>query len=57
MVLLDSNIIIYAFKTEAPQLVRLVDNPDASVSATTYVEVLGFHRLTPLDRSLLEELF
>lgn len=47
--LLDSNIIIYASLSEFPQLrTFIVENP-AYVSAISYVEVLGYHKLSSAE--------
>ncbi|MBF0203074.1 MAG: type II toxin-antitoxin system VapC family toxin [Desulfamplus sp.] len=55
--LLDSNIIIYAIKPEFSNLRKLVENCQPLVSAISYVEVLGYHRLTPEDRQDFEAFF
>lgn len=55
--LLDSNIIIYAAQPEHPDLRRFVAEHAPAVSAVSYVEVLGYHALTPSDREILEEFF
>lgn len=55
--LLDSNIIIYAAKPEFHALRRLIAAEIPAVSTISYVEVLGFHRLSELDRSYFEDFF
>jgi len=55
--LLDSNIVIYAAQPEHAFLRQFIAEHSPSVSAVTYVEVLGFHRLTPNDRTYLEAFF
>lgn len=55
--LLDSNIIIYAAKPEHDALRRLIVDTAPAVSAVSYVEVLGYHRLTEQDRQFFEEFF
>ncbi len=55
--LLDSNIVIYAAQTEHAFLRQFIAQNSPSVSAVTYVEVLGFHRLTLEDQTYLEEFF
>ena len=55
--LLDSNIIIYAIKPEFVNLRNLVEKNKSMVSAISYVEVLGYHKLTPEDREDFEEFF
>ena len=53
----DSNIVIYSFRPEYPTLRRFIDETDAAVSAISYVEVLGFHRIGDVERRELEEFF
>jgi predicted nucleic acid-binding protein len=48
--LIDSNIIIYAAKPEHADLRRFIAEHTPAVSAVSYVEVLGYHRLTERDR-------
>ena len=55
--LLDSNIVIYALLPEHASLRRLIAEHAPSVSAVSYVEVLGYHGLTPGDRAGLEKFF
>lgn len=55
--LLDSNIIIYAIQPENTQLRQFIATHTPVVSALSYVEVLGYHRLTEADRIDLEEFF
>ena len=55
--LLDSNIIIYAIKPEFSNLRDLVEKAHPMVSAISYVEVLGYHKLTSEDRQDFEEFF
>ncbi len=57
MRLLDSNIIIYASKPGSEFLQPQMASSDVCVSAVSYVEVLGFHRLTQPERNFLEEFF
>lgn len=52
--LLDSNIIIYAAKPEHEDLRRLIEEKAPAVSAVSYVEVLGFHRLEEHERQHFE---
>jgi hypothetical protein len=44
--LLDSNIIIYASQPENTQIRQFIGEHDIVVSAISYIEVLGYHRLT-----------
>jgi predicted nucleic acid-binding protein len=55
--LIDSNIIIYASKPGNEFLHSLIAQPDISVSIITYVETLGFHRLSELEKQFLTEFF
>jgi len=57
MRLLDSNIIIYASKPGHAFLQPLIAASDVCTSAVCYVEVLGYHLLTPVETQLLEEFF
>jgi toxin FitB len=56
-VLLDSNIIIYAAKPEHQDLRRFIARHAPAVSVISYVEVLGYHRLTEQDRRYFEDFF
>lgn len=55
--LLDSNIIIYAAKFAYPQIRQFIAENSPVVSAVSYVEVLGFHRLVEAEKVLLEAFF
>ncbi|HEY52464.1 MAG TPA: type II toxin-antitoxin system VapC family toxin [Caldilineae bacterium] len=55
--LLDSNIIIYAAKPEYGALRNFIAIHAPAVSAISAVEVLGYHRLTELERLYFEEFF
>ena len=55
--LLDSNIIIYASKPEYADLRRFIAEHTPAVSAISYVEVLGYHKLTGSERHDLEAFF
>ncbi len=48
--LLDSNAIIYSVKPEFDALRQLIAKNNPAVSAISYVEVLGYHRLTASDK-------
>jgi len=48
--LLDSNAIIYSIKPESDALRQLIAEHNPSVSAVSYVEVLGYHQLTASDK-------
>jgi predicted nucleic acid-binding protein len=55
--LIDSNIIIYAAKPEHDALRTLIAEYAPAVSAISYVEVLGYHRLTEQERRYFEAFF
>ena len=55
--LLDSNIIIYAAQPEHQFLRDLIAQHSPYVSAVSYIEVLGYHRLTTHDRKYFELFF
>ena len=55
--LLDSNTIIYSIKPESDTLRQLIAEHNPSVSAVSYVEVLGYHQLTASDKEDFIEFF
>jgi predicted nucleic acid-binding protein len=55
--LIDSNIIIYAAKPEYADLRRFIAEHGPAVSAVSYVEVLGYHKLSEEERESLEAFF
>ena len=55
--LIDSNIIIYAAMSEHQWLRDFIAEHAPAVSAVSYVEVLGYHRLTDDARKYFEEFF
>ena len=55
--LLDSNIIVYATLPEHEALRLFIAQNVPFVSIISYVEVLGYHRLTAIDRQLLQRFF
>jgi predicted nucleic acid-binding protein len=57
MMLIDSNIIIYAARPEHADLRRFIAENAPDVSAVSYVEVLGFHKLTEEERTQFERFF
>jgi predicted nucleic acid-binding protein len=56
-VLIDSNIIIYAAKPEHQALRRFIARHAPAVSVVSYVEVVGYHRLTEQDQRYFEAFF
>ena len=57
MMLLDSNIIIYAAQPQHEALRQFIAVHAPSVSLIGHVEVLGYHKLCNSDRQFFEELF
>ncbi len=55
--LLDSNIIIYSAQPENEFLRQLIVERVPAVSAASYVEVLGYHRLSETEREHFEAFF
>ncbi len=55
--LIDSNIIIYAAKPEHSELRKFITEHAPAVSAVSYVEVLGYHKLNGEERQHFEEFF
>ena len=55
--LIDSNVIIYASQPQYGDLRKFVAENAPFVSAVSYVEVLGFHRLTAQEKTHYEEFF
>ena len=55
--LIDSNIIIYAAQPEHEALRQLIAEKAPAVSAVSYVEVLGYHSLTPQDKRFFQDFF
>lgn len=57
MLLLDTNIIIYACENENNSLRDLIENSPSAVSIISKIEALGYHLLTSNEKALLEKLF
>ncbi len=55
--LLDSNTIIYAAIPEEEQLRQFLSKQELSVSAVSYVDVLGYHKLTSKNKQHFENFF
>ena len=55
--LLDSNIIIYAAQSEHEFLREFIIENSPYVSALSYLEVLGYHKLTDENKGYFEEFF
>jgi predicted nucleic acid-binding protein len=57
MMLLDSNIIIYAAQAENEFLREFIAENSPFVSALSYLEVLGYHQLNDEDKAYFKEFF
>jgi predicted nucleic acid-binding protein len=55
--LIDSNIIIYAIKPEHAKLRKFIAEHVPAVSAVSYVEVLGYQKLSEQEREYFEAFF
>jgi hypothetical protein len=55
--LLDSNIIIYAAQAEHATLRQFIADHAPAVSVISYIEALGYHRLSEEERQFLERFF
>jgi predicted nucleic acid-binding protein len=55
--LIDSNIIIYAAQPEHARLRAFIATYTPAVSAVSYVEVLGYHALSPDQETILRRFF
>lgn len=50
---LDTNILIYATGPDGAKLQRWLADPGATVSVISRIETLGFHKITPEEKSAL----
>lgn len=57
LMLLDSNIIIYASQPAYSQLRQFLTHQSFCVSAVSLMEVLGYHKLTPVSKQHFEDFF
>jgi toxin FitB len=57
MLLLDSNIIIYSIQPEHQYLRDYLSNSHLAISAISKVEVLGYYKLTLVERDSFQKLF
>jgi predicted nucleic acid-binding protein len=55
--LLDSNIVIYLTKPENASVGNFLSRKSIAVSQVSFIEVLGFHKITDQDKIELEEFF
>lgn len=57
MLLLDTNIIIYAYQPEFSHLLDYIENNESVVSRVSYIEALGYHKLSEDELICLEKFF
>lgn len=57
MRLIDSNILIYASQPQHAFLRDFIKKSDPIVSIVSYIEVLGYHKLTAMHRRYFEKFF
>lgn len=57
MVCLDSNIIIYAVKSDYPNIRNWLRTKVSAVSDISRIEVLGYHEITSLEIEIIEKFF
>jgi len=55
--ILDSNIIIYAAQPDHPFLRALIAEQEVFISQLSYLEVLGYHRLSETEKQYFLEFF
>jgi predicted nucleic acid-binding protein len=55
--IVDSNVVIYSILPDMLSIREFLRDHQPAVSAITMVEVLGFHRLVPEDRTQFEAYF
>jgi len=56
-VLLDSNIIIYSAATFKDEIEAYLSDKRVFASVISYIEVLGYHNLTELDKTYFQNFF
>jgi len=57
MILVDSNILIYAAKGVDPALARFLVVEEPVFSAVSYVETLGYHAIMPAEKRFIMKFF
>lgn len=57
MLLLDSNILIYALPGKFPPLLSRLASESVCVSVVSKIEVLGYHQLSAADKSVASHFF
>lgn len=55
--ILDSNILIYALQANHEYLIELIIDKLPSVSIVSKIEVLGYHRLSFIEKNQFENIF
>lgn len=55
--ILDSNIIIYAAEPEYESVREFIAEQNPAASVISKIEVLGYHKMTPENQRILEEIF
>jgi predicted nucleic acid-binding protein len=57
MILLDTNVVIYSYQAEFSHLLDYIENNESVVSRITYIEALGYHKLSENELFYLEKFF
>jgi predicted nucleic acid-binding protein len=57
MILLDTNVVIYSYQTEFSHLLDYIENNESVVSRITYIEALGYHKLSENELFYLKKFF
>ncbi|MBV9108962.1 MAG: type II toxin-antitoxin system VapC family toxin [Gemmatimonadetes bacterium] len=57
MILVDTDLVIYAQNPAYPAVHRFMAENETAVSAVSYVEALGYDKLDPVEKMLLERYF
>lgn len=55
--LLDSNIIIYSYQTSYPKIDQLIQRNSIRFSEISYLETIGYQKITTEEESYLQRLF
>lgn len=55
--ILDSNILIYALQPDYEYLIEIIINELPSISVISQIEVLGYHKLSSVQKKQFEEIF
>jgi toxin FitB len=57
MILLDTNVVIYSYQKKFSHLLDYIENNESVVSRITYIEALGYHKLSESELFYLEKFF